>query len=172
MTYASDQSTRRCGPAGLAYAAHRLGIFPTWDEAMAYVLAHWPGGWKDTGDVRDDINDQVDDARAVIESLSRHQTMVTLTDILSGKYPAGTVVVLLHRTATAKHWVVWEETTNSHVRVHWGDGEVKRIPIDDFIDFFTRTFPNAAYTLTAAPPRLSRWQRFRRWLLGLIARRT
>jgi hypothetical protein len=145
---------------------------------MAYVLAHWPGGWKDHDDVRDDINDQVDDARIVIETMcgiggcKLSQTMVTLTDILSGKYPAGTVVVLLHRTATAKHWVTWEETTTAHVRVHWGDGEIKRIPIDDFIDLFTRTFPNAAYTLTAAPPRLSRWQRFRRWLLGLIARRT
>lgn len=172
MTYSYPQETRRCGPAALAYSLARLCLFPSAEEAMVAVLTNWPGGWKDRNNILDDINDWPDDHRLALEALGLHQTMVTLTDILAGKYPAGTVVVLLHRGLTRKHWVVWEQVLPLTVQIHMGDGTMPHVPIDQFIEEFTASGPNAAYTATTTPPRLSVWQRVRRTVLGWWARIT
>ena len=170
---------RDCGPAGLAWALFRAGCFPSWEEAYAYCLAHWPGGWHSADSLKDDVNDWADDHRLVIESLGLHQTMVTFDDIMTGKYRAGTVVVLLHlHGAFAKHWVVWEETTVDRIRLHWGNGHVAEFAHDQFEERFLasqqyfRLSGKCAYTPTVVPPRLSWWQRFRRRVLGWFARRS
>jgi len=173
MTYSYDQNTRRCGPAALSFV---LGV------PLDEVLSRWPGGWKDTGDWRDDCNDWPDDHRIVIESFGKQQKMVTLQEIFNGAYPTGTIVVLLHfKNVFQKHWVVWEETTTTHVRVHWGNGHIANIPAHDFVDLFmasetyfkginVKLAGQCAYTIVDAPPRLSWWQRTRRKILGWWAK--
>ena len=181
-TYSYDQSTRRCGPAAESFVLFRLGVFSSWENAMARVLSLWPGGWSDHCDWRDDVNDWPSEHRLVAESLGKQQKMVTVQDLFNGIYAAGTVVVLLHFAgAFEKHWVVWEETTTTHVRVHWGNGRIASIPAHKFLEQFLasetyfkglniRLAGKCAYTLVDRP-RLSLWQRIRRSILGWWAKR-
>lgn len=167
------KSQTDCGPAALAWVLLKMGRYLSYEAAYYAVLKAWPGGWRDTGTIRDDINDQPDDHRLILEKLGLHQTMVTLTDMLEGRVPRGQVVVLVHSDSIlAKHWIVFEATTPHGVIVHWGDGALRTIPIDAFKQIFTQSFPNCAYRPTEGAPELSWWQRFRRWILGLIAKYT
>jgi hypothetical protein len=170
------QTKRDCGRSAVAWALFRAGHFKTYEAAYAAVGKAWPGpgGWKDTDTLRDDLNDWPDDHRLVIESLGYQQTMVTVKDILENKYPQCSVVVLVHaeNTHVSKHWVVVGNVAGDYVHLHWGDGKIYPYPIGSFVDMFTRSFPNCAYTITESAPKLSRWQQFRRWVLGVIARWT
>lgn len=163
MTYSYDQNTRRCGPAACAYV---LGV------PLGEVLDRWPGGWKDTDSVWDDLNDHPDDHRLLVEAYGKFQQMVTLTDIIGEQCPKDKTVVLIHFSHTAKHWVVWHDTDERGVLVHWGNGTIKHIPFDKMVSLFKDSMPNCAYTIVDQPPKLSWWQRFRRWFLGKIARWT
>lgn len=177
----TQPTPRSCGPAALSFALYKTHTkyFPSWDIAYKHVVAKWPGGWKDRDNTLDDINDWPDDHRLAIESLGYglNQHMVTVKDILESKYPNNSVVCLIHSPEThlAKHWVVVagiQDPAGTSLGLHLGDGKIHLVPIRGFIDLFTRSFPNCAYTVLSVEPELSRWQRFRRWFLGILARLT
>jgi len=108
----------------------------------------------------------------LLESYGYHQTMRTLTDLIGEQAPRDKTIVLIHFSHTAKHWVVWHDSDERGLLFHWGDGTIRHLPYDDAVDAVTRSFPNCIYTPTLAPPRLSWWQRVRRWVLEIIARWT
>ena len=174
----AQPTPRSCGPAALSFALYKTHTkyFPSWEIAYEHVVAKWPGGWKDRDNTLDDINDWPDDHRRVIESLGYglNQHMVTVKDILESRYPPCSVVCLIHAQDThmAKHWVVIGEVSETTVFLHWGDGKIHSASHEGFILLFTRSFPNCAYTILSVEPELSRWQRFRRWFLGILARFT
>lgn len=172
----TQPTPRSCGPAALSFALYKTytRIFPNWAFAFNQVTDKWPGGWKDRDNVLDDMNDQNEDHRLTIEALGFQQHMVTVADIIGRKYPECSVVCLIHAQDThmAKHWVVIGEVSETTVFLHWGDGKIHSVSHDGFVHLFTRSFPNCAYTILSVEPELSRWQRFRRWFLGILARLT
>jgi len=171
------KSDHDCGPAALAFVFFILFIARNFEEAYGMVMKFWPGGWKNNNDLRDDLNDWPDDHRLAIEGAGRFQTMATLNDILTNKYAKGSVVCLMHLGGIfAKHWVVVDTATEDSVSAHWGNGNIAKFKKADFIKYFTaseeffKLAGKCAYTVSETKPRLSRWQSFRRWFLGLVAK--
>ena len=168
---------RDCGPAALAWVFFILWLAMDFEDAYARVMRLWPGGWKNADSLKDDVNDLPDDHRLVIEAAGKFQTMVTLDDILTNKYGSSKVICLMHLGGVFyKHWVVVDSATEDYVRVHWGNGNIATFKKEDFVKYFTaseeffKLCGKCAYTVSDTAPKLSWWQSFRRWFLGLIAK--
>lgn len=168
-TYAM-QSRKSCGPDAFSWAMAQLTGKPV-DQIRERVYRAW--GWKDRGDIRDDLMDSPGQHEAVARRLGISYDLATLGELERGQLPSNTTIMLAHLSASnpaAQHWVVLAAyASDGKTRWHWGDGTIHELSREAVRELYSRFAPACIYTLGEAaadplPWYARAWARLMSWL--------
>lgn len=157
-----------CGPAAIAFAT---GI----DQDTVERVMDWQHYHDNPIQaLREDLQDSPWHHFAAIVKLGQTFILRSCRDVMTGVAKPNKTIILLHPDARhalrVQHWVVLAgHDPDGVVKVHWGDGTIRRIP--DFEEWYSRGTPACAYEVapTGGQRKLTWYQRLYVWLTGRFA---
>ena len=158
------RSESDCGPAALAAVT---------GCAYERILETWPGGWMggDRG-ILSLPNDTPLDHFALLVSMGIPIRIITLADILAGRFAGDKTMVLLHRPGAfieatlAQHWGVIQRADHDGVHIHWGNGNIKTLDKEAMTRAYADGWPACAYVIGEGKVGISWWVRLLAFLTG------
>lgn len=150
MTYQQRTKTD-CGPACVSSVT---------GEDYGRVCDLW--GWRNHGDIRDDLLDSPWHHFAALTKLRQPWAIVTCGDIIRGVAKPEKTVILLHGLQNPylqQHWCILASASPVAVCVHWGDGTVKHFSRESFERAYAGGSPACAYEVGRGKIGLTWYQR-------------